>query len=283
MIRAALVTKNKNHLGQAVLLVMLGMAVALTVVVSIISSSVLDVSLTETEEESFKAFSAAEAGIENFLSGGIVSGSLSETGASFNVESSELGAGASIDFADLSSYKGGDVATVWFVSHQDDDTSEMTCTGKPCFDGSSFDICWGSDENDKPAIEVLVFYGNRTQVFSGDFSSVGVKRYAFDPLAGRSDGFVSVGSGCLGYNYSASISDLPSGLLFARVRFIYNNNPQAFAVQTGVGQFPSQARVISSLGTAGESSRRVEMVEMYREPVSFLDAGLASLSDIMKE
>lgn len=41
--------------------------------------------------------------------------------------------------------------------------------------------------------------------------------------------------------------------------------------------------MISSLGTAGESSRRVEMVEMYREPVSFLDAGLASLSDIMKE
>ncbi len=269
--------------GQALLFVLLGMAVVLTVVISVVSTSIVDVSVTETEEESFKAFSAAEAGIENFLSSGITSGGLSESGASFNVESSDLASGNVIDFGDIGSYRAGDVATVWFVSHQDDESFNMTCSGgKPCFNGSVFDLCWGSDPNDKPAVELLVFYGNRSQVFSGNFSSVRVKRYVFDPVAGRSEGFASVGGGCLGYNHSASISDLPSGLLFARVRFLYNTAPQSFAVQAA-SMFPSQGRIISSLGTAGQASRRVEMIEMYREPASFLDAGLVSLTDILKE
>lgn len=274
--------------GQAVLLVLLGMAVVLTIVISIASRSVTDVSITTTEEESSKAFSAAEAGIENFLSGGALSGSLSETNASYTVQPSEVGSGSNVDFASMGSYRNGEVATLWFVSHNDNDTTKLTCTDKPCFNGDSFILCWGSNPSDIPAVEVNIYYGNRSNVFSGNLSSVKVKRYAFDPSAGRSTGFDSVASGCSGipdsvYNYSASLSGLPSGLLFARIRFIYNNTPQAFAVIAPSGNsFPAQGRLISSLGTAGQSSRRVEVVDLYRAPLSVFEAGLVSGGHISK-
>ncbi len=276
---------QKTFSGQAILLVLLGMAVVLTIVISVASRSVTDVSITQTEEESSKAFSAAEAGIENFLSGGVTSGSLTESEASFSVVSSDLGAGAIVNFADFgASYRNGDVATLWFVSHDDNDPSKMTCTGKPCFGGGSFNLCWGSG-SDSPALEVAVYYGNRTDIFTGNYSSLKVKRYALDPVSNRSSGFISPVSGCQGYSYGADISSLPSDLIFARIRFIYNNNPQSFAVvaPSGSGQtFPSQGRRISSLGTAGQSSRRVEMIELYRDPLPILEAALVGRGDISK-
>ena len=52
----------KIESGQALLLVLLGMAVVLTIVLSILSRSVTDIAVTSREEEALRAFSAAEAG-----------------------------------------------------------------------------------------------------------------------------------------------------------------------------------------------------------------------------
>ena len=54
----------QNQSGQALLLVLLSMAVILTVVLSILSRSILDVAVTTGEEEALRAFSAAEAGMQ---------------------------------------------------------------------------------------------------------------------------------------------------------------------------------------------------------------------------
>jgi len=66
----ARINKNKKESGQALLIVLLGMAVILTLVLSIVSRSVTDISLTKKDEESLRAFSAAEAGVEQLLVGG---------------------------------------------------------------------------------------------------------------------------------------------------------------------------------------------------------------------
>jgi Tfp pilus assembly protein PilX len=58
---------RNNQNGQALLIVLLGMAVVLTLVLSIVSRSVTDVSITKRDEESLRAFSAAEAGVEQAL------------------------------------------------------------------------------------------------------------------------------------------------------------------------------------------------------------------------
>ena len=56
--------------GQALLIVVLSLAVVLTVVLSILARSVTDIKLSTGSEESLRAFSAAEAGIERALIAG---------------------------------------------------------------------------------------------------------------------------------------------------------------------------------------------------------------------
>jgi len=58
--------KNKKS-GQVALTVLLVMVVVLTIGLSLISHSVTDISISKDEEEAMRAFSAAEAGIEEAL------------------------------------------------------------------------------------------------------------------------------------------------------------------------------------------------------------------------
>jgi len=58
---------KRNNSGQAVLVVLFIMVVVLTITLSLLSHSVTDVSISKDEEEAVRAFSAAEAGIEEAL------------------------------------------------------------------------------------------------------------------------------------------------------------------------------------------------------------------------
>ena len=57
----------RNQHGQALLIVLLTLAVTLTVVLSVVSRSVTDITVSTYEEDALRAFSAAEAGIEEAL------------------------------------------------------------------------------------------------------------------------------------------------------------------------------------------------------------------------
>src|SRR3990170_3028399 len=111
--------------GQALLIVLLAMAVMLTVVLSVASRSVTDVTVTTYEEDALRAFSAAEAGIEEKLL------------------NPSLGSFGPVLLGDPS-YKdkliSGDIATFWLVSHDAD--GNLSCNGLDCFDGAALDICW---------------------------------------------------------------------------------------------------------------------------------------------
>jgi len=62
--------KYKFQRGQAALIALLVLTVATTIGLSLIARSTTDVSITRTQEESSRAFSAAEAGIELALKSG---------------------------------------------------------------------------------------------------------------------------------------------------------------------------------------------------------------------
>ena len=72
--------------GQIGLIVILIMAVGLTIGLAIASQSVTDISISETEEKSLRAFNAAEAGIEEVLQ----MGSLGNTSLSFGGITTEV-------------------------------------------------------------------------------------------------------------------------------------------------------------------------------------------------
>jgi len=161
--------KGRNLLhyssGQAVLLVVLGMAVVLTIVLSVASRSVTEVSVSEVDEASSQAFSAAEAGIEKLMAG-----SATETGSFAAEGGGDFSAGANpypaeggtvFDFNDAmvnQQFSNGESATIWFVSHTDDSSGFLCDADHPCFNGTSFTLCWGLPSLLSSAIEVSLYY-----------------------------------------------------------------------------------------------------------------------------
>jgi hypothetical protein len=275
---------RKKSSGQAILLVILGMAVVLTVVLSVVSRTVTDVSITTTEEESSKAFSAAEAGIERLLVGDSAQGiNLGNDASIQSAQALPLGENSQ-SFSFTETYNNGEVATVWFVSHSDSDPQKLTCTVKPCFNGSSFNILWSGNS----AIEVTVYYdiyGSSGVISSTpNFSGVRIKRFAFDPNSSRRDNnnFSATSSGSGSYSHSASVD--MTGLtrpLFARVRFLYDR-ADGFMVQLPSGSLPSQGRRLVSTGASGSTTRSIEVLDYYRSPLDIFEAGILSQGNLVK-
>jgi len=70
--------KERNNSGQALLIILLIMAVALTIGLSVVSRSVTDIRISQEQEESARVFSAAEAGLESLLATGEAPGSVGD-------------------------------------------------------------------------------------------------------------------------------------------------------------------------------------------------------------
>src|SRR6185369_13919907 len=104
--------EDRNESGQALVLVLLSLAVVLTLVLFILSRSITDVAVSSRQEESVRAFSAAEAGIEKSLV--IGTGSTSVIGDA-NYSSSVLSyAEGTQDLVYPINLSSGDTSTTWF-------------------------------------------------------------------------------------------------------------------------------------------------------------------------
>lgn len=288
--------------GQALLIVLLSMAVVLTIVLSILSRSVTDITVTTKEEEALRAFSAAEAGVENALIVGTgVSGTLSNQ-SSFSVTISAI-SDNSPTYSAPDEILSGESLTVWFMEH-DPETGSLTCSGGRCFIGSQMKVCWGeaatpANQSTTPAIEISVLYDSTP---GGNFSDVKIGRVAFDPYTSRSPGnsFSSATSGCPGiadktYAFSGTVDFASLGiasscynqqacLLSARIRMFYNPTPHPIGFDvTGSGSLlPSQGKRIESVGTFGDSTRKVEVHQTFGELPPIFDSAIYTPFDITK-
>ena len=302
---------KKLQSGQALLIVLLGMAVVLTMVLSVVSRSVTDIQLTTRDDEALRAFSAAEAGIEQALIIGTDIGEDNfeeEGGSTFSVNVEKLAEGETEYFYPEELYS-GESGTVWFVSHDED--GYLDCTGDlPCFSSQSMYVCWANDDTATgvaPAIEVSVYYdadpGGETNSLgtSPDYDDVRVARYTFDPDPTRRGAddppnhFSDVTSrncdiaenprlefeALINFNFP----NLPINcysqdgcLLFAKVKMIYNSttpHPLGF-VSTGAA-FPGQGVYIESTGQYADSTRQIDVFRTYREPLSIFESAIFSM------
>lgn len=307
---------NENNSGQALLIVLLAMTVILTVVLSVVSRSVTDISITGYEEDSQRAFDAAEAGIEDYLLTGFATGAETSIGdATYKVLPGYPLPDDKYSYP--SEFFSGESATFWFVEH-DPTTGELVCTGD-CTRASNFEVCWGkegtaSDQNTTPAIEITIMYdynegsGDIGEVVSpggNDFTYVKVARGAFDPYSLRipPNNFSSATTGCTlaGEDFAFSTDtisisgglpdiDIPCSnvagcLLLLKVRMFYNTavaHPIAIDVNPGTASLPSQGIEIDSVGEAGDSTRRVNVFQSYPEPPSVFDAAVFGQGDLTK-
>ena len=286
--------------GQALLLVLLSLAVIVTISLSVVSRSISDINVTTKEEESLRAFSAAEAGVEEIL----VSPTFTSTDVTKTVSGTPAGEDEVEYKATISGFPdptgeyvypfeiaSGDSATFWFMSHQDLNT--LVCP--TCYTGTgSLEICWGKPASSiSPAVALGILYEDaqgRLQLYQEVVDSQGDSR-----TPGTSSNPPSLGCTISGQAFlfkkslNLSTLGLPVGagnagkLKLLRVRMLYNTDQtQMIGVNTGSESLHAQGRKINSIGTAGDATRQVEVYEVYPSIPSIFDTALYSPSSIAK-
>ena len=300
--------QNNLQKGQALLIVLLGMAVALTMVLSIVSRSVTDIQLTSRDEETQRAFSAAEAGVEQVLLTGDTSSGEVAVGVGYTAEVSNVSEGSQT-YESSETFKSGQSETLWYVSHDGD--GNLACdVDHPCtkFGGVNplrMNVCWGtagtaSNQPQTPALEVMIYYDNTPGSSLGvspNYSNVRISRAVFDPNTTRaaSNHFTAATLGCAfnanyafntGVVYLNGIYGIPDSclqnagcLLFAKVKPVYNNTTaHPITVHMVNGDLPGQALLVESRGTVGtETQSVIEATRSYREIPSVFESAIFSM------
>ncbi len=297
--------------GQIILILILVMTVALGIGLSVIQKSLVDISTASKTEQSSRAFSAAEAGVESSLQGNTCGqnfqgcSSVSDSGQIPRIPAQ----GSRQDSVEYPPLAKEDVVQIWLA---DPNTTLPTCaSGATCYKQSTLDVYWGNSPSDKAALELtLVYYGTDSSdpVDPSTSKYRSRKWYLDNPFSSRSaNGFDTAGVLCsgtgngtyvlpkatylcrktLGDSNNANNGPLPSNLMLMRARLLYNTNSQPLAVQA-VGicgadcSLPSQARQITSTGVSGQTQRTVRLFQMNKVVPPFFDYALFSAGEINK-
>jgi Tfp pilus assembly protein PilX len=271
---------HRNQPGQVLLIVILIMVVVLTIVLSLATRSVTNTRLTSQDQDSKRALSAAEAGIEQALKKG------STVGIGANI-----GTNATIKQITLNTLSGTDVlvnngllisrddgADVWFVDHKADGTPDYTTpkgvTTLTVSWGKSGEVCSSSaNSNTMAAIEVIVV--------SGPVGSPRATRTVFDPCTSAParqasinfDTVVTPGRSVQGiqFAYQNTITGM-SNALFARIIPLYADTSVGVTANVAL---PNQGTVVDALGSAGNAQRRVNTFRGYPKlPTEFFPYGI---------
>lgn len=271
--------------GQILLITLLVLTVVITIGIALIGRTRTDVTSSAEIEESARAFSAAEAGIEQALiSGSGTQGevTLSNNNASYTTNVSTIGSatGAYV-FQELTSV--GDTETLWLVGH----TAAGLLDELVKYQGPSIDICWKGVSGSTPALVGTVVYKTSGGLYR-------TAQRAFDPLGTRGNNFASagtLGNGCgqvgvyrqtvLFSSFAPAINPASDTLLMFRLRPFYAD---AFiSVDAGASILPSQGRLIASEGTTETGiTRRVVVSQQYRSPSGIFDAAVISQTNFSR-
>lgn len=169
------------------------MVIALTVGLSVASKSITNLRTATDEASSQKAFSAAEAGVEQILKlkidpGGSIAGSFSENSANYSAKiTSEKLSGLEVSLNGGNPINQDDGTDVWLLDHNLDDNSinynESSGWRKLQKDQDLY-FYWGdkgaANCPNEPALELIVVTKDM-----GNNKPYELTRYAFDPCSGR--------------------------------------------------------------------------------------------------
>jgi hypothetical protein len=262
--------------GQAVLIILLIMAVVLTVGLSIVSRSVTDIKISQQAQESARTFWVAQAGLEKAIK---ANSSDADTlnDVSYQVDRSLIGGSQSLIFPEK--VKSDNPLTLWLVEH-DDETGEINPDLNDDFAGSLITFLWGQ-EGDSALEATLIYYDSGP----GEFRS---RRYAATPssLSGQAQEFEEARTSCpeIGGQtfplcHTIDLSDLPvtAQPYFIRVKTFLSDNLENIGVSADQN-LPSQGYCWDARATAQESkvSTRLRDCRLWRVMPSIFDYTLFS-------
>jgi len=242
--------------GQALLIILLVLSVALTTGLALVARTTTDISISEKETASSKAFEAAEAGIEEALRA-------IEAGQDFpNFLTLEPG-GEEAEVKVTQDPTGevtkrqifpGQTTTFWLNS--------ITLDGgifpaDISYGGTALTFCWEGAEN----IEAAVYYQS---------SGYKVARY-----------YLGGGGGCQGLAKSGTINNLPAGANFVNVRF-YSTDPSRQLTVTTKEPLPRQGTTVEAEAKVGDVVRKISVFQGWPQVPSFFDFAVLSAGGLTK-
>ena len=295
----------QDQKGQVLLILILVMTVGLTIGLSVIQRSLTGVSTASKLEQSSRALSAAEAGIERALNSG-------PTGSPTTVNFTENSSGSTtIDSGKIPTPEQAleyppltkeDIAQFWLA----DPNPNLSLP--TYYNNNSIIVYWGKPglpDVDKAALEISIIYlrtdngSYDKKQFFFDTNGIGrrVENNFKDPLVAGTD--YSLGScGDMTIPNSGSptryyctvtlsgLNSLPGGtsrLIMVRARFLYNSIGQPLALAPASGSsLPPQAQIYTATGTSGETQRKVQLFKLDQVVPPYLDYAIFSAGAIVK-
>lgn len=278
--------------GQIAVTVILIMVIALTIGLSISGRSVSDIKMSAQVEESQRAFSAAEAGIEAALYSDQPGSSVVVGNAIYTVKIAENPSDAFL-YPGLVTHD--NLVQIWLSDPGD---------GVELYNADTIQIAWGNPNSgwrtsdNTPAIEAIIIYKDGSDYKFG--------KYSLDPRDNRenennfchancsgvsewkTDASTVVNGSPLQFSAQIDLSPFRDGtetkkLQILRVRLMYNSTEQLLGL-IGVGEpIPAQGKAIQSTGVAGETTRKVEVFEFYPQVPPEFDFALFSTSNLKKQ
>jgi len=255
--------------GQILLIVILVMVVTLTVGLSVVSRTITNLRTTKEDETSQKAFSAAEAGVEQIInsSNTAITGSLTND-SSFSTTRIST-ASTFVPLNGANPIPKNDGADVWLSTYP---TYASLFTGTvTVYWGQSNELCSDTSSNTQAALEIVVI--------SGSVAAPVTTHYALDPCSARAsvNNFTSttppgtVNGQTYPHSYQLSIT---SGLIM-RVIPLYSS---AVVVVNGSSSLPIQGEKIESTGTSGTTKRKIVVTKSYPKlPIELFPSLIFSL------
>lgn len=271
------------------MVLLLIMTVALAIGLSVVQRSVTDVSTSTKTEESARAFSAAEAGIERAINRNSV-GTLNVTSNELNNSSSAQVTGypvpdGNIKNFEIPSVRQEDPANIWLVSSADLSSSR--------YSGSTLDVYWGDySVTPRSAIEISVISGPSggpytvtKSFYDGESSRALLNHFSAPTSCPSGNSVITHLTPSPGKQYGCKVTvTIPANPIALRARLIYTNGkdqPIAF-VPVGASLFPQQGSLFISTGAAGDTKRTVILQKQDNVLPFFFDFVLFSLSNITK-
>ena len=289
----------KRNKGQILVTLILILTVSLAIGLSIVQKSLVDVSTASKVEQSSRAFSAAEAGVEKALKGDTNPQTFTDTKSSIKTiaDSGQIPAqapsGTQQEALEYPPLAREEVAQVWLANF-----SSASNPPPNFYTRTTLDVYWGNSSTDKAAIDLtLVYYDGTTyrsrKWYLDHLSATRVPPNGFDTVSCGGGPGEKIGDNqyqckkTLGNSAGANNGPLPSGLMLIRARLLYNTTSQPFAVRApencgAACSLPPQARVIFSTGTSGETQRTVKLFQIEKIVPPFFNYAIFSAGEISK-
>lgn len=263
--------------GQMMLITLLVLTIALTVALSLIGRATTDTAVTTQVEESARAFSAAEAGIEEALKAGSNLNYPLTTGV--HVDATVVNVAGVAGYYELPRKTvRGDTATIWLVNH----TASGAIIESPTYTTGTIDVCW-SKETIQPAVEISVLYKESAdgsyRVTRVAIDSDGNRRNTNNFQVTNNNGFTSGTCSTADANrwhthvnfnnITGSINPANDTLIALRIKPLYSD--ATIGVRSN-SVIPSQGKRIESTGTTATGiTRKVVVTQDYRAPSGLFD------------